>query len=671
MARRSPETLADYLVVAISPALIMLLVGSLVFFLIEVFYQGQYEGRLLFVMAMFVMAIVCVARIAMEEGAGYASLFGVPLALVTALALARFVEVRGPMAAFGPLVNWGLMALIWWSAHKLTWDCTLIDDSQDASGHGLLQELGFDRPAGSSGVAPRGLLAGTSTPAQPVGAGSPEATTGQSQAALPWWQTILEADRRPHAPGLWVVYFSLAALPLFGVGGWFIPASAADVRQRAFLFLVVYVAAGLTLLLSTSFLGLRRYLRQRKLEMPVEMTVTWVGVGLILIAATLLVCALLPRPEGVWEQAKLPIEFTSPDNRANRIAAGPEGAQEVPQRPSSSTAQAQKGQQSEREGPGKPQPGKSGSQQSDSSSNSGNQQGEKGKPGSDAGKPSEQGKSGGQNGNNKQSQGQGDSQGNSQSQGGDKPDESKQGQGAKGGKSGSSGKSGEQSSSNSQNAHGQNSSQSEQQPNKPDSQTQSKPSSTASNPPPSQPPPSPPPASSIRISSFGGAFAWILRALFYLFLLVVVIVLAYLYREQLAAAWKKLLVELRELWERWFGKKLAPALAAAETAPAAPQPFAAFSDPFATGAAGRMSWAELVRYTFQAMEAFGRERGCPRATGQTPHEYALALSQPFPQLGRFAAALADWYGQLAYASRAAAPAAVDPLKQLWQGMRSA
>src|SRR6187401_2722670 len=129
MARRSPETLADYLVVAISPALIMLLVGSLVFFLIEVFYQGQYEARLLFVMAMFVMAIVCVARIAMEEGAGYASLFGVPLALVTALALSRFVEVRGPMAAFGPLVNWGLMALIWWSAHKLTWDCTLIDDS--------------------------------------------------------------------------------------------------------------------------------------------------------------------------------------------------------------------------------------------------------------------------------------------------------------------------------------------------------------------------------------------------------------------------------------------------------------------------------------------------------------------------------------------------------------
>src|SRR6187399_2357279 len=105
MARRSPETLADYLVVAISPALIMLLVGSLVFFLIEVFYQGQYQTRLLFVMALFVMAIVCVARISMEEGAGYAATFGAPLAIVTAIALARFVKVDGlgPLAPFGAI----------------------------------------------------------------------------------------------------------------------------------------------------------------------------------------------------------------------------------------------------------------------------------------------------------------------------------------------------------------------------------------------------------------------------------------------------------------------------------------------------------------------------------------------------------------------------------------
>jgi hypothetical protein len=43
--------MADYVVIAISPALIMALVGSLVFFLLRVFYQGEYQERLHWVMA--------------------------------------------------------------------------------------------------------------------------------------------------------------------------------------------------------------------------------------------------------------------------------------------------------------------------------------------------------------------------------------------------------------------------------------------------------------------------------------------------------------------------------------------------------------------------------------------------------------------------------------------
>ena len=35
------KTLADYMVIGISPVLIMLLVGSLSFFLIQVFYRGE------------------------------------------------------------------------------------------------------------------------------------------------------------------------------------------------------------------------------------------------------------------------------------------------------------------------------------------------------------------------------------------------------------------------------------------------------------------------------------------------------------------------------------------------------------------------------------------------------------------------------------------------------
>src|SRR5437660_4713680 len=92
MTRRAPETLADYLVVAICPTLIALLVGSLMWFLIEVFYQGEYQGRLLWIMTMFVIAIVGIARISIEEGYAYASLYGAALAGAMLLVLGRLVS---------------------------------------------------------------------------------------------------------------------------------------------------------------------------------------------------------------------------------------------------------------------------------------------------------------------------------------------------------------------------------------------------------------------------------------------------------------------------------------------------------------------------------------------------------------------------------------------------
>ena len=41
MAKRLHQTTADYVVVALSPALIMTLVGSLMYFLLAVFYRGE------------------------------------------------------------------------------------------------------------------------------------------------------------------------------------------------------------------------------------------------------------------------------------------------------------------------------------------------------------------------------------------------------------------------------------------------------------------------------------------------------------------------------------------------------------------------------------------------------------------------------------------------------
>ncbi|MDX1948352.1 MAG: DUF4129 domain-containing protein [Pirellulaceae bacterium] len=592
MRRRTPETLADLLVVAISPALIMLLVGSLVFFLVEVCYQGQYQGRLLFVLAMFVLAIVCVARIAMVEGASYAALFGLPLAVLVAIALLRFVQFEGPLAEASGLINLGLMALVWWSAHKLTWDCTLIDNDRDASGEGLLQVLAKQ------------------------GAPAPAPTENEPAKSPLWWERWTKPDDRPHAPGLWVVYFSLAALPMFGVLGWLVPVADVATRRRCFWLLVVYVASALALLLATSLLGLRKYLRQRGLAMPAEMAATWVAVGGVLIVGTLVAAALVPRPAPEHSVVQL-MDVQSLERAASKLGWGPEGV-----RSTDKTA-----------GPG------TGEQPAATAGNNGTQP--SGEPGGQAAGKSGQAEQSGGSGNS-------DSGKSAASQG--KSDKSESGQG-KAAKSGDNG--GEEESATK--------SAGDAQPKPNGDQAAAKPTDTPAEPPVESSPPS--------VAQTLAAIGSLIKVIVYLGVAIVAAILAWIYREQLRAAWRKLLAELRELWSRWFGKSPATPTVA-EAMPAAPTPpaLASFADPFASGAAARWSAAELAGYSFAALEAWGRAHGCPRGAEQTPHEFAAAAAMADPLLAREARWLAELYSQLAYAPSATVPAALDPLRALWRRM---
>ncbi|MFM7842730.1 MAG: hypothetical protein ACKPEY_00665 [Planctomycetota bacterium] len=166
MNQRPQKTVTDYLLVGLNPALVMVLLGSLSFFLLEAFYSGQYDGRLRFIFSMYVMGVVAVARIAIENGKAHASVFALPLAIVAALAMAKFVSYDGRLAGFTTLINWSLLGVVWWSAHKLTWDCTVIDEAEDASGEGLLGAMGFGRVAGDAesmaGVSGTGVKGGVS-----------------------------------------------------------------------------------------------------------------------------------------------------------------------------------------------------------------------------------------------------------------------------------------------------------------------------------------------------------------------------------------------------------------------------------------------------------------------------------------------------------------------------
>ena len=673
MSRRTPETLADYLVVAICPTLIGLLVGSLLYFLVEVFYQGQYQLRLLWVLAMFVLGIVSLARLSMEEGFNYASLYGLPFGIVVGIAIVRFVEFRGPLAPFSLPILWGLMAWVWWCAHKLTWDCTLIDDSTDASGEGLLQQMGLDREVTS-----------TAAPGSPSSPASVEATTsGQPAEVTPkeWWEIWYEAERRPHPPGVWVVYFSLGALPMFGIGGRFIAIDDLASRRWCFWLLVMYVACAMALLLATSFLGLRKYLRQRRLEMPLEMAAAWVGVGAVLIVGTLVVAALVPRPAPEYSLTHL-VRVDSPELWASRFGFGPEGGKSKPDNPTGSGASPTRDQQADQQG-GQPNSNQTDGPSSDGGKGKGSGkgdgkgqgQGDKSQSGQSQSNPPQQDQSSQQSQASDNSAQQNDSQQPSDSgkQDGGNQGDGKQGTGKQSDNQSDPPKPGEQQGQQSQSEQQGEQSQSatggDNKNNSPSSQQNQSAADNSSSSAGGSTPTSNPPGQLIEhATNFLGNLGTGIKWLAFLAIAIIAGVLAWRYRAELAAAWQKLLAELAALWPALFGRRVAESTEAPGEAPLPRRPFAEFVDPFASGRAANMSPAEVVRYTFAALEAWGRENGCPRETGQTPHEFAAAIGQLDHTLAGEAAQLADVYARMAYARPAAIRTSFEPLRALWRKM---
>ena len=153
-------------------------------------------------------------------------------------------------------------------------------------------------------------------------------------------------------PGVWVVYFSLAALPLFGLGQLFIPNNDVNARQYVFKLLFVYTASGLGLLLSTSFLGMRRYLRQRRQEMPLRMVNLWLGTGVALIVAVMFAAMLLPRPNAEYAISDLPIHIGSPRPTQFALRHGAGGCRGGPARRSPRTARRREAQRTQSDQPG-------------------------------------------------------------------------------------------------------------------------------------------------------------------------------------------------------------------------------------------------------------------------------------------------------------------------------
>lgn len=592
MADKPRPTLADYTAIAFSPVLIMALVGSLVFFLVAVLYDGDFTDRLRWILFFYVFGAVLVARMSMEFGiSDRAPLYGLVLAFLVWIGLGQFVQYPAGLEAISWLVNAGLIALVWWSAHRLTWDCTYIDEKAETTGTGLLQAAGLEK--------------GEPQEAGEPGAGPDEKGKRRKKGAKPgWWaryQRYREERKKTRPPGVWVVYFSLAALPIFGLGQSLIPAEDVDRRRHVFWLMGIYVASGLGLLVTTAFLGLRRYLRQRNLQMPKKMTAAWLTAGAGLIVALLVVGALLPRPEAEYSLLDL-----KPAGSKEREASD----------------YALKGGDA---GKGEGRPGEQRLDKDGKPVNTGdpNKQG-------GGGQGQAQGQGGGDQGQQKGGQGQQGEKGGENAKGNPSDPKAGQNKGDDKGKNGGAEKGdGDQ--------NGRNSPESQA---KKSSRGGTKSSGSRS----------------FAPLSFLGSVAPVLKWIVFAVLAVVVIV--FLLRGGLRYLanffdWaRRLLESLRAFWKGLFGRRRAEAAGEegeVEERRARPRPFASYPNPFHDGRAEGISPAELVRYSFEALEAWAFEHDLARMTDETPLEFADRIGGDAPALEEAAKRLAALYARVLYA----------------------
>jgi hypothetical protein len=175
-------------------------------------------------------------------------------------------------------------------------------------------------------------------------------------------------------------------------------------------------------------------------------------------------------------------------------------------------------------------------------------------------------------------------------------------------------------------------------------------------------------------SAIGGTIGQLLKLVYWVLAGLIVAYVVWRYHREIREALRGFARALGELWQSLFGGRAASPVeeVASEVSPGPPpRPFSSFPDPFASGMAQQRPPAEIVRYSFEAFEAWARERGFPREPEQTPHEFAQLVGRRQSALARDVAVLAELYSRCAYGREPASRTQVESLRKLWtqlQGM---
>ena len=657
--RMAEKSFNRVLMQVVGPVLIILMIGALVFFLIEVFYRGPHSARLGWVFGLFTGAAVLVSRISVEEGMERAALFGFGLAAATLIVTLQLVDFEyGALSiVLKPIVVSLFIAVVMWSANRLTWDCTVIDESRDVSSIGIIELIKRKirnrkkkKPANST-LAKQGDAASKNDGVET------DDTDFEMSSVGKFLFLFFASSKTKNTPGLWIFYFAMAAFPIFGFGQWFAQANDSWGYRWIFFLFAVYLGAALGLLMLTSLLGLERYLHKRGAQMPGSVSRTWMTVGTLFALGIMLIMLALPSPSLSlgFENA---LGFLTTDNKnTSQHAVGNDGQEEgdnakgekagkqdgAKQKPGDNGEASGKGKNGKKQSnakgdsSGKKGDKSKGNQSKEDKSKGDKSKGDKSKGDKSDGKKSEDSQSKGDKKSEKDQQDQNDKNRDRDDQQKKKQDNANQ----------NNAKQAKQNQGN-RNRRNRNRNQNRQQQN----QSQS-----------SQP--------SQLLQSFGKFMRYVIYGVG----LIVLGVVLWMFRDELA-----------KFWEELFGKKEKKSEGEAKpiekSKPKKPlPPFSRFQDPFSNGAAANSPPAKTIQYTFSAFEAWARDHGLARESDQTPHEFARKLPGLFAkdqnsrldsavvkEISSEAKKLADIHGKSLYSGVAVDVNVVPNLKRIWRLM---
>ncbi len=648
MTETRPQTAADYAATAVAPLLIFLMISSLANFLMLVLYHGGHPQRVAWTLMMFTLGTVGIARVAIEKDRAYSLGYAGILGLVAFLAMLRFVD--------SPIFSAFILILIAYLSDRIVHDCTLIDDSIDASGQGLID---------SGRLFVKQQIESSSTP-------PPHSDSGPQSHNEEDGPIKATRGTRENQPGRTVMYLALAALPLFGLGQFFLRQDA-ETWRRAQWLLGLYLFASLSLLVTTSFLGLRRYLRQRRVDMPADVSVAWLAGGLVMIAAILLVAYLAPLPGQAIASFQLPSFLDSPGGlSASKFGWGDEAAEKSD--PDATSTQQDPNQQGKevqsvtsqkgapagdsgdgdrQEGPAgqskggkKPSPG---GNEPPSDSQSENQPPSKNQSPNDAGSK-QSGES--QSGKNSPSDQQSSQQPNDESRQAD----SKQPQSQPDSKSQQSQSKSDANQSDDDSSDGQDNAQT-----KADQQSPQNKDAASGDPPAAESGRSEPPDSGFSdpIGNAMPAISGMFRFLVFLTLLGFVAAFLWLNRAAILAWWQGLTAQRQPTPEESFGDFLK------EETQAPPRAFSSYRNPFGREKDPR----RIVVITFAAFEAWTREQGATREKNETPSEFIGRVAGSLPTVSSNATQVVDSYNRIVYGRGNASQRDLQAARQVWDAMQ--